>query len=238
MSGCLREFERELPHYLSHDPGIAACLAPEQITPKGVWVVSADAQMASVSGRVTQQIWKKLNPVWWFLNDDERGCKEMTRKQRFERASSLQHAFRPGAPNGRHHVGRLMLGIEESRWTCSFRCSVWYRLKTSSFSSVGLLSRSWAPPYWSSAWNGLNQGKRISKTIAESTETNPVRPASPEGRQTNESGRTAWYARDPRQRYSLSGASRCRGGEHDLVATFARPLRAGSTNRLGRRASS
>ena len=83
---------------------IAACLAPEQTTPKGVWVVTADAQMASVSGRVTQQIWKKLNPVWWFLNDDER---EMTRKQRFERASNLQHAFRPGAPNGRHHVGRL-----------------------------------------------------------------------------------------------------------------------------------
>ena len=50
---------------------IAACLAPEQTTPKGVWVVSADDQTASVSGRVTQQIWKKLNPVWWFLNDDE-----------------------------------------------------------------------------------------------------------------------------------------------------------------------
>jgi hypothetical protein len=38
---------------------IAACLAPEQPAPKGVWVVSAGAQMASVSGRVTQQIWKK-----------------------------------------------------------------------------------------------------------------------------------------------------------------------------------
>jgi hypothetical protein len=50
---------------------IAIWLTPEQITPRGTWVASADAQTASVSGRVAQPTWKKLNPVWWFLNDDE-----------------------------------------------------------------------------------------------------------------------------------------------------------------------
>ena len=50
---------------------IAIWLTPEQAAPKGTWVASADAQTASVSGRVAQPTWKKLNPVWWFLNDDE-----------------------------------------------------------------------------------------------------------------------------------------------------------------------
>ena len=50
---------------------IAIWLTPEQITPRGTWVASADAQTASVSGRVAQPTWKKLNPVWWLLNDDE-----------------------------------------------------------------------------------------------------------------------------------------------------------------------
>ena len=50
---------------------IAACLSPSEPTPEGVWVVSADGQTASVSGRVEQLIWKKLNPAWWFLNDNE-----------------------------------------------------------------------------------------------------------------------------------------------------------------------
>jgi hypothetical protein len=31
---------------------IAACLSPSEPTPEGVWVVSADGQTASVSGRV------------------------------------------------------------------------------------------------------------------------------------------------------------------------------------------
>ena len=35
------------------------------------WIISPDGRTASVTGRVPQPIWKKLNPVWWFLNDDE-----------------------------------------------------------------------------------------------------------------------------------------------------------------------
>jgi hypothetical protein len=50
---------------------IAACLSPGEPAQQGTWAVSADGQIASVSGRVAQPIWKKLNPVWWFLNDNE-----------------------------------------------------------------------------------------------------------------------------------------------------------------------
>ena len=50
---------------------IAACLSPSEPTPRGTWVVSDDGGTASVSGRRQQPAWKKLNPVWWFLNDDE-----------------------------------------------------------------------------------------------------------------------------------------------------------------------
>jgi hypothetical protein len=49
---------------------VASCLVPERISGE-TWVISADLQAASVSGRIEQPIWTKLNPVWWFLNDDE-----------------------------------------------------------------------------------------------------------------------------------------------------------------------
>jgi hypothetical protein len=39
--------------------------------PSESWDVSADGQTASVTGRTERPIWKKLNPVWWFLNEDE-----------------------------------------------------------------------------------------------------------------------------------------------------------------------
>jgi hypothetical protein len=50
---------------------IAACFTPAQPAPTVSWVISADGQTASVSGREALPIWRKLNPVWWFLNDDE-----------------------------------------------------------------------------------------------------------------------------------------------------------------------
>jgi hypothetical protein len=50
---------------------IAACVAPSHPVPIETWTISADGRTASVTGRVKQPIWKKLNPVWWLLNDDE-----------------------------------------------------------------------------------------------------------------------------------------------------------------------
>jgi hypothetical protein len=50
---------------------IAACFSPGRPSPREIWAVSGDGQTASVTGRVEQPIYKKLNPIWWFLNDDE-----------------------------------------------------------------------------------------------------------------------------------------------------------------------
>jgi hypothetical protein len=50
---------------------IAAYVAPSYPVPIETWMISADGRTASVTGRVKQPIWKKLNPVWWLLNDDE-----------------------------------------------------------------------------------------------------------------------------------------------------------------------
>jgi hypothetical protein len=49
---------------------VASYLAPERLSGE-TWVISADLQTASVSGRTEQPIWNKLNPMWWFLKDDE-----------------------------------------------------------------------------------------------------------------------------------------------------------------------
>jgi hypothetical protein len=38
---------------------------------KETWIISPDGRTASVTGRVRQPIWIKLNLIWWFLNDDE-----------------------------------------------------------------------------------------------------------------------------------------------------------------------
>ena len=35
------------------------------------WIISPDGRTAAVTGRLREPIWKKLNSVWWFLNDDE-----------------------------------------------------------------------------------------------------------------------------------------------------------------------
>jgi hypothetical protein len=50
---------------------IVASFAPVRPVPKETWTISPDGRTASVTGRETQPMWKKFNPVWWFLNDDE-----------------------------------------------------------------------------------------------------------------------------------------------------------------------
>jgi hypothetical protein len=46
-------------------------LGPMRLPSTESWIISSDGQSASISGRIPQPIWNKLNPVWWFLNDDE-----------------------------------------------------------------------------------------------------------------------------------------------------------------------
>jgi hypothetical protein len=49
----------------------AYVVAPSRPVPLETWTISADGQTASVTGRLKQPIWKKFNPVWWLLNDEE-----------------------------------------------------------------------------------------------------------------------------------------------------------------------
>jgi hypothetical protein len=46
-------------------------LGPERPLSSESWVVSSDGQTGSVTGRVQHSVWKKMSPLWWFLNDDE-----------------------------------------------------------------------------------------------------------------------------------------------------------------------
>jgi hypothetical protein len=50
---------------------IVTISVPARPVSREAWIISPDGRTASVTGRVRQPIWKKLNPVWWFLNDDE-----------------------------------------------------------------------------------------------------------------------------------------------------------------------
>src|SRR4029450_2692463 len=50
---------------------IVAIFTPARPMPPETWAVSPDGSTASVTGRVTQPVWKKFNPVWWVFNDDE-----------------------------------------------------------------------------------------------------------------------------------------------------------------------
>lgn len=50
---------------------ILTILAPARPMPSETWTTSGDGTIASVTGRTRQPIWIKMNPVWWFLNDDE-----------------------------------------------------------------------------------------------------------------------------------------------------------------------
>jgi hypothetical protein len=47
---------------------IVKIAVPARPVARETWIISPDGRTASVTG---QAIWKKLNPVWWFLNDDE-----------------------------------------------------------------------------------------------------------------------------------------------------------------------
>jgi len=50
---------------------ILAICAPASSVSRETWIISSDGQTASVRGRVKQPLWKKLNPIWWLLNDEE-----------------------------------------------------------------------------------------------------------------------------------------------------------------------
>jgi hypothetical protein len=77
------------------------------------WLISPDGQTASVSGRLAQPIWKKLNPVWWFLNDDEPDPPswQLPGKPYLVRQLSWY------ARNPLHNFGKYVLGVCDRNYT-------------------------------------------------------------------------------------------------------------------------
>ena len=88
-------------------------LAPTRPPSTESWIISPDGRSASVSGRIPQPLWKKLNPVWWLLNDDE---------------PDPPHWQLPGKPyllrqlswyvrNPFHNFGKYVLGVCDRNYT-------------------------------------------------------------------------------------------------------------------------
>jgi hypothetical protein len=92
---------------------IAACLPSEPPPTQGTWVISADDQTASVSGRIAQPIWKKLNPVWWLLNDNEPDPPDWQLPGKPYLIRQLSWYLR----NPLQNFGRYVLGVYDRNYT-------------------------------------------------------------------------------------------------------------------------
>ena len=86
---------------------------PVRPTPTETWVISPDGQTASVTGRVRQPIWIKLNPVWWFLNDDEPDPPEWQLPGKPFVLRQLSWYLR----NPLHNFGKYVLGVRDRNYT-------------------------------------------------------------------------------------------------------------------------
>ena len=113
---------------------VAFNLAPER-TPRETWIISADLQTASVSGRVEQSIWNKLNPLWWFLNDDEPdppgwqlpGKPYLIRQLSWYGRNPLQN------------FGHYVLGVHDRNYTVVGTAPIY----ATNWSDTGLLRQGW-----------------------------------------------------------------------------------------------
>jgi hypothetical protein len=77
------------------------------------WTLSSDGQTISVSGRVKLPIWKKLNPVWWFLNEDDPDPPEW-------QLSGMPYIIRQLSwyvRNPLHNFSKYVLGVSDRNYT-------------------------------------------------------------------------------------------------------------------------
>jgi hypothetical protein len=92
---------------------IFTSLAPVRPVTKETWAISPDGQTASVSGRVHQPLWKKLNPLWWFLNDDEPDPPDWQLPGKPYILRQLSWYLR----NPLQNFGRYVLGVSDRNYT-------------------------------------------------------------------------------------------------------------------------
>ena len=86
---------------------------PARPTPTETWIISPDGRTASVSGRVRQPIWIRLNPVWWFLNDDEPDPPDWQLPGKPFIIRQLSWYLR----NPLHNLGKYVLGVTDRNYT-------------------------------------------------------------------------------------------------------------------------
>jgi hypothetical protein len=86
---------------------------PERPRPPESWTISPDGQTASVSGRIQQPLFKKLNPLWWFLNDDEPDPPEWQLPGKPYLIRQLSWYAR----NPFQNFGRYVLGVNDRNYT-------------------------------------------------------------------------------------------------------------------------
>jgi hypothetical protein len=86
---------------------------PDRPTVTETWIVSPDGRTASVSGRVRQSIWKRLNPVWWFLNVDEPDPPDWQLPGKPFIIRQLSWYLR----NPLHNFGKYVLGVADRNYT-------------------------------------------------------------------------------------------------------------------------
>ena len=86
---------------------------PAHPTATETWVISPDGRTGSVTGRVRQPIWIKLNPVWWFLNDDEPDPPEWQLPGKPFVLRQLSWYLR----NPLHNFGKYVLGVRDRNYT-------------------------------------------------------------------------------------------------------------------------
>ena len=86
---------------------------PARPTPTETWIISPDGRTASVSGRVRQPIWIRLNPVWWFLNDDEPDPPDWQLPGKPFIIRQLSWYLR----NPLHNFGKYVLGVRDRNYT-------------------------------------------------------------------------------------------------------------------------
>ena len=77
------------------------------------WVISSDGQAAFVTGRVRQPLWIKLNPIWWFLNDDEPDPPDWQLRGKPFIIRQLSWYLR----NPLHNFGKYVLGVTDRNYT-------------------------------------------------------------------------------------------------------------------------
>jgi hypothetical protein len=92
---------------------VGASLGPARPLLPESWSISPDGRTASVTGRIQEPIWKKLNPVWWFLNDDEPDPPDWQLPGKPYLVRQLSWYARNPFPN----FGKYVLGVYDRNYT-------------------------------------------------------------------------------------------------------------------------